>query len=630
LSSSPLRRAQLVAPFGVGAMVVSRDGTSLIACGLDHWYKYESEGGRVDPGEFRVDEWRLQNMLKVDHFQQPPDFRKPRRGEDVPNCWLTVPFLRFPKWHYCTTCGRLYELPLTVREKVKCVECESKGWTRYLVQVPFVALCEHGHIQDFPWREWVHKSVNPSCQQPMRLIGTGGATLAGQKVKCDCGDSRIMAGATTAYSNGNTYLTDHLDKNIKFICQGKSPWHGLDEGTGCGKPLRGALRNASNVYFPLVYSAIYLPRGDSTIPSELISLLEEPPLSTFINALSASGGEIRPGDLRNMNSLLLQPFTDEQIKAALEIILSGGGPVESDSESIKGEDPETAFRRQEFNILRSGRDEEQLRVRPVNLTDYDPVIARYFSRVMLIDKLRETRVLAGFRRVYPENEQTLEDMKALLWRDVPRGDEMWLPAYVVYGEGIFMEFNETELQAWIEKNRSGIYERLESLIERYHENQQNRRLRERPIGPRFMLLHTFAHLLMNRLTFECGYSSASLRERLYVSDNLQAPMAGVLIYTAAGDAEGTLGGLVRMGKPGYLEPVIRRALENARWCSADPVCMELGSRGGQGPNSCNLAACHNCALVPETACEEFNMFLDRALVIGTHDNYKLGYFNDLV
>jgi hypothetical protein len=103
-------------------------------------------------------------------------------------------------------------------------------------------------------------------------------------------------------------------------------------------------------------------------------------------------------------------------------------------------------------------------------------------------------------------------------------------------------------------------------------------------------------------------------------------MAGQLIYTAAGDAEGTMGGLVRMGRSGYLEPVISKALENAEWCSADPVCMEMGSSGGQGPDSCNLAACHNCALVPETACERFNRFLDRGLVIGTLDERTLGYF----
>jgi len=164
-------------------------------------------------------------------------------------------------------------------------------------------------------------------------------------------------------------------------------------------------------------------------------------------------------------------------------------------------------------------------------------------------------------------------------------------------------------------------------VGRYNEAQEKRNAKARLISPRFILIHTFAHLLMNRLTFECGYSSAALRERLYVSNDENYPMAGLLIYTADGDAEGTMGGLVRMGKPGYLEPAILTAIEEARWCSADPVCMEMGKMHGQGPDSCNLAACHNCALVPETACEEFNRFLDRGLVIGDIDNSSLGYFN---
>lgn len=105
-------------------------------------------------------------------------------------------------------------------------------------------------------------------------------------------------------------------------------------------------------------------------------------------------------------------------------------------------------------------------------------------------------------------------------------------------------------------------------------------------------------------------------------------MAGILLYTAAGDAEGTLGGLVRMGKAGRLEQLLFRAIDGARWCSADPVCMEMGQGVGQGPDSLNLAACHGCSLVPETACEEFNRLLDRGLVVGALDGSVIGYFND--
>ena len=104
-------------------------------------------------------------------------------------------------------------------------------------------------------------------------------------------------------------------------------------------------------------------------------------------------------------------------------------------------------------------------------------------------------------------------------------------------------------------------------------------------------------------------------------------MQGILIYTASGDSEGTMGGLVRQGKPGRLEATLHRAINRAAWCSSDPVCMEST---GQGTDSANLAACHGCCLLPETSCEEGNRLLDRALLIGKADRPKLGYYNDLL
>jgi hypothetical protein len=139
-----------------------------------------------------------------------------------------------------------------------------------------------------------------------------------------------------------------------------------------------------------------------------------------------------------------------------------------------------------------------------------------------------------------------------------------------------------------------------------------------------VLLHTLAHLLINQLSFDCGYGSASLRERIYCdAEHPERPMNGLLIYTASGDSEGTMGGLVRQGQPGRLENALTRALRQATWCSSDPICTEST---GQGPDSCNLAACHSCALLPETSCEEGNRLLDRALVVGTAEQPALGLF----
>src|SRR5258707_4894285 len=168
--NGPLRRGQLVAPFGVGAMVIIRGGIGLVTCGLDHWYKYEDGTTIKDPQEFQIEEWRLQRALRVSHFRLPPDYRRPQK--DVPNADLTVPFLKFPQWHFCPGCRRLEKRPLTERSKVKCPECEKQRRTRYMVQVPFVAMCDQGHLQDFPWREWVHKSAKPTCTETLRLVGT--------------------------------------------------------------------------------------------------------------------------------------------------------------------------------------------------------------------------------------------------------------------------------------------------------------------------------------------------------------------------------------------------------------------------------------------------------------------------
>ncbi|MDV7195945.1 DUF1998 domain-containing protein [Rhodococcus kroppenstedtii] len=171
--------------------------------------------------------------------------------------------------------------------------------------------------------------------------------------------------------------------------------------------------------------------------------------------------------------------------------------------------------------------------------------------------------------------------------------------------------------------------RAQKITDHYSQVASQRGLSDRSLSPRFLLLHTLGHLLINELIFACGYSSASLRERLYVSSAGGREMAGLLIYTAAGDSEGTMGGLVRMARPENLRSVFAAAISNARWCSTDPICMDAGEKG-QGPDSCNLAACHGCALLPETSCEEFNRFLDRGVVVGTFADPAMGYFSDFV
>lgn len=629
MAHGPVRRAQLISYYGVGAVSVLPGGVSVITAGLDHWYQdSDSPEDGIDLQDFRVEEWRLKEDLGVDHFRLPPDFRPRTGSRRQKNLALTIPALRFPTWHVCSSCRLLKTQPLSrYGRSPVCERCRTRKLTRVMNQVRHVAICPQGHIQDFPFREWTHRSPNPSCDEDLSLISTGGASLSAQLVRCRCGQERYLSRITEASPAGetsflSTYLESPADVTSEFRCRGVMPWHGTNEGSACEDLLRGSFREASNLYFHLTKSAIYIPRDEQgEISEKLLELLENPPLSTVLSTLRGVGIKASPGRLRNLgHNEFLRSFTDDEIARALEIVESSAGlQYEEDGWPTSNE---TEFRLREFGILKKKMNTSELKTTVPRLASYELPVTEAFSHITLVDQLRETRVFWGFNRIFPDRG-TLGNRKKMLWENPPNRNEEWLPAYVVRGEGFLLELDSSRLAQW--ENTVAVTERIGVMCERYRAVQAQRGLRDRSLSPRFVLVHTLAHLLINRLTYECGYSSAGLRERLYVAEGPN-PMAALLIYTAAGDSEGTMGGLVRMGKPRHLERVVTVALERARWCSSDPVCMELGEIG-QGPDSCNAAACHNCALLPETSCEEFNRFLDRGLVVGTFEDPELGFFN---
>ena len=498
-------------------------------------------------------------------------------------------------------------------------------------QVPFVAICARGHLDDFPFDKWVHHSHNPECKGVLRLASRGGGGLEGQVVTCDaCGKERSLRGimgSRTSASDGHehTTLTDQLvSPDDPYYCGGARPWL-AEIGSACGEPIRGALRAAGNVYFPKVESSIYLPRQEGAVSANLHDLMRRPDVGPVMRVLhTAFGPAVTPEQIRAaLPPELFAPIADEELMAGYRDLLGvGETPTETveegDSELLTGDDE---WRYPEYRLLRETPKDDYL-------TASDPGLARDLAgsldRVRSVEVLRETRALRGFTRVR-DDVLKLSTGKALLRRRSLAPAQDWLPAYVVKGEGIYLELNQNRLAEW--EHRPEVRARAAKITEHYGDVARHRGVQERSVSPRFVLLHTLGHLLINELVFACGYSSASLRERLYVSEAPNRQMAGLLIYTAAGDSEGTMGGLVRMARPANLRSVLTNALSAARWCSTDPVCMDSGEKG-QGPDSCNLAACHGCALVPETSCEEFNRFLDRGLAIGTFADPILGYFSD--
>lgn len=638
MSTGAMRRAQLVSPFGVGAMSILVNGTSVITAGLDHWYDTEDVSA-LALEEYQERDWRLEARLGVSEFRLPPDYRRQGSGSDQRNLKLTVPVLRFPRWSFCMYCKRLYRSTFTMQQAVECPDSahvdpassKKKNKPR-MSQVPFVTICSQGHLDDFPFEKWVHRSDSPSCAGVLRLKSRGGGGLEGQVVICDgCQLERSLRGITQGrFVNGeeHTVLSDQLSSSGEPVfCTGARPWLAQLKGP-CGHPMRGALRAAGNVYFPKIESSIYFPRQEGAVSLEMHELLRVPAVSTTMRTLHGIFGAdlkiqlLRDNLLKNVPPELFGPISDDQLMAGYRDLFGVGEhqpeiTESSDDDSLTGVDE---WRYPEYQHIRETPTDDYL-------TATDPGVhldlARTLDRVRSVDTLRETRVLRGFTRVH-DSALKLSEGKALLRRQRLSPAQDWLPAYVVKGEGIYLELASNRLAEW--ESREEVRVRAQKIAEHYHDAASRRGLQSRELTPRFVLLHTIAHLLVNELVYECGYSSASLRERLYVSLSPGREMAGLLIYTAAGDSEGTMGGLVRMARPKNLRTVFAAAMSAARWCSTDPVCMDAGEKG-QGPDSCNLAACHGCALVPETSCEEFNRFLDRGLVIGTFDIPDLGFLS---
>jgi hypothetical protein len=328
--------------------------------------------------------------------------------------------------------------------------------------------------------------------------------------------------------------------------------------------------------------------------------------------------------LRLKDPEALKPFSNEVIRRALNCVSTLEDSATTEDQwlsTLRGREYRTLAVDQPYPAQESSVT-QVLRIVPTVMSSHVPLLQSAFKRINLVPRLRETRAMSGFSRAISNAAMPVDYRKRLMWANEAGH---WLPATVVFGEGFFLEFSRESLDQWKQSNSLVIDKRMRVLAAAHAAVVQQGRARPRPITPEFVLAHTVAHLLINRLVYECGYQAAALRERLYVQPGDGA--VAILIYTADGDSDGTLGGLVRLAEPGRLGTIFDHALNAATWCSSDPVCQEIGSRG-QGPDSLNLAACHSCAMVPETSCENFNKLLDRGLVVGTTEIPALGFFTD--
>lgn len=639
MGSKQIRVGQIIAPFGPGSLYTDRRGIPHVICGLDHWFeKYDSNRGMVpceNRSEFERFEPRLSELLGVERFFSPPDYRAVRKGAAAPpNSLLHVPALRFPSWYRHSSTGRLQ------RFNMDQAAIPVQGGGRWM-PVRFVSVCAGGHLSEFPWREWI--SCGCSGGGELYLHDRGGSELSSIRVECrtcpDGSPGRRGVSLSGTTSKADREAGEHTAfQKAGIPCHGDRVW--LGEGAqelDCEHELIGALINQTNLYFPRTISAIRLPdlqqKDDEVI--QIRNEVERAGVTAGIaKTLWKMGNQEQAVDAvaGALAKLGMHPDRSKIFKALESLFLTGAALAAGYADPANAEPEMLSFRRVEFNIIRNEvNDPKRIPRLRVIAAEVAAAMKSWVARVNLVERLCETRVLYGFDRLEPGAEP-LAQMPAsamqTLFRSPPSEPlTRWLPAVEVFGEGIYLELDEERIAEWQQENSAWLKARLDDqFLLRLGQVAQALP----PLGAttrgwaaKYLLIHTLAHCLVNQLVFECGYSTASLRERLFISTDPAAPMAGLLIYTAAGDSEGTMGGLVRLGRPERLEGIVGRALSRSSWCSSDPICSE--HLGGQGSRLANLAACHACVLLPETSCETINQGLDRAMLVGTPEAREHGF-----
>jgi hypothetical protein len=586
-----VRQSQVITTFGPGAMMDLPKHSVLVA-GLEYW-----TAGGEDVYEPRLTE-KLRQLLEVPSIQlrtPPPERDDPTAPQTGISAW------QFPQW-FITQDVNLAESGYRTRMLVhrkeltegKFIDQDKKR--RPVVPIRFVRACRAGHIGDIDWRLFVHGQGSQCLRRLwMDERGTSG-DLTEVHIRCECKKEQSLAPASS------------LKNKALGNCDGWSPWLGPAVRENCGEPNRLLIRTASNAYFPQVMRVISLPPRDEAVKKAIDSVWE------FLSEVE-DVEQLRYERKKARVNAALEGLSDEEIFAEIQSRRSG---EEEEQKSVKQAELETLLASKDE--IGEDKPDGDFFARALSRERWDRPWMAPIERVVLVHRLREVSALVGFTRfeaMAPDQEGELEMgvRRAALAREIT-----WLPAIENRGEGIFLQFRRESVDEWFNREPNKEYrKRLDQGFQRWLEEHQGSQ--RKFVGLPYIMLHSFAHMLITAVSLECGYPASSIKERIYA---LPSVGYGILLYTGSSDAEGTLGGLIQVGR--RIHEHVRSALETAELCSNDPVCSQHDPRNENEKRYLHGAACHGCLLIAETSCEQHNDFLDRTLVVPTLDNLGVQFF----
>ncbi|EKY07116.1 hypothetical protein HMPREF9075_02186 [Capnocytophaga sp. oral taxon 332 str. F0381] len=619
---------------GVGSIIETRDGAILIE-DFNKWPYFQNEED-FEECNYAEDK-RFLNRLKIYFKDLEKLIKVPinefQKGKPKDKLAL-ISAKYFPEWFYCHNCHRFDKLENWKKHwnnnvdkddkenfyPPKCYHCyvrNRKGKKKFfeLEQVRFILISSNGEVADIPWDKWAWYKIQNKLKGKEKIdeeeeITLANINLEGKELSFEYRTSDklddLKGIGIKVKENGKEigYATLSGLFNLQVKSQDIFPDRKNTEAE-----FKVVIRSSNSVYYPNILHSIFIPFSN-VLPKKYIGEIKK---------FSDKGKDAR--EIVEFLNISHDTEIDEKI---VQKLIDNNFSLEEFEQSKS----ENEYRYDEYKFITEKDNEDiegKLIFSKVNKDYYQDILIK---SVYKMSKIKITSVQTSYTRQEPISiESYLDDSEEETKKKVPiikkftswKGkNTKYLPAVESYGEGVFFEFNDDVLNEWISNNPK-IEERIEE-IERNHRNLETNLNKDLIITPKYVLIHTFSHLIIKELEYLCGYPSTSIQERIYIDNELK--MNGVLIYTVAG-TEGSYGGITSICDNEQIGKLIVSAMMRATDCATDPICYHSD---GQGVGKLNLSACFSCTLLPETSCEMFNSYLDRRILI----DKEYGYFKTCI
>jgi len=564
-----LRPSQFVLSYGVGSIIETGGGPKIIG-DFDTWGKIFLAGKKPSVEDFEIfDEVtsQLLNGARIFHLPTNLDL-------DVVESIPIFKTILFPQWALCEQDNILFLIG--PNDSTQCPKCIHRGNMRSARRqsIRFVRACQEGHLDDVDWHGMLHEA-DSTCNSTIYEWRTTGSSLRNVSIHCEaCGR--------------NVQLTDVYNKTKK--CSGRFPERQHSRSAGCSSKAVVVLRGSSSLRIPEIITTVAIPTRSSAIHTLLIQTLikgvilgegdwSKEKLLSRLNYMCEESGVISREAVETVKNTdeetILKAITDLKIRSKQKDLTPEQVKLEEFHElmiaSKQGYPPDPHDSNRSFQIN-------------IHEVRNDVKFGQFELRIAPIENLRIMLVQKGYRRLGtdPQKNRLVETY----FND---GNDRWYIGMQQFGEGLFITLPKGNLIE--DKSWNSYYNTSSSIC--FH--------------PQFIWWHTFSHRIISSLCVDSGYSSTSIRERIYAEIDGKTGnfSGGILLYATQPGGDGSMGGLISL-VPKF-ERVVKSARRNLDYCSNDPLCSE------QNPSLTfsNGAACYACTLLSETSCELRNMFLDR-------------------